>query len=221
MSIESVMPSNHLILCCPLLLLPLIFPSIRVFSSESVLRIRWPSIGVSASASVLPMNIQAWFPLGFRFALFAAQGTLKSLLQHHSSKASILQRSAFFLVPSLTSIHDYWKNHSFPQDIRKAQRAVSSSFVNSQRHPRRSDFFFFFGRGLSFFGGSQRPPANGCSTASCWTASVLTGEDDRWSLYSSILNRKPLRDTQWNVNKPNLIPAWQIEFWYKTFVYLI
>ena len=64
MSIKSVMPSNHLIFCHPLLLLPLIFPSIRVFSNESVLRIRWPSIGASASASVPPMNIQDWFPLG-------------------------------------------------------------------------------------------------------------------------------------------------------------
>ena len=64
MSIESVMPSNHLILCCPLLLLPSIFPSIRVFSSESALRIRWPKYWVSASASALPMNIQGWFPLG-------------------------------------------------------------------------------------------------------------------------------------------------------------
>ena len=65
MSIESVMPSNHLILCHPLLLLPSIFPSITVFSNESVLRIRWPSIGVSASGSVLPMNIQDWFSLGW------------------------------------------------------------------------------------------------------------------------------------------------------------
>ena len=64
MSIESVMPFNYLIHCCPLLLLPSIFPSFRVFSNESVLHIRWPSIGVSASASVLPMNIQDWFPLG-------------------------------------------------------------------------------------------------------------------------------------------------------------
>ena len=63
-SIELVMPSNHLILCCPLLLRPSIFPSIRVFSNESVLHIRWPSIGASALASVLPVNIQAWFPLG-------------------------------------------------------------------------------------------------------------------------------------------------------------
>ena len=65
MSIESVMPSNHLILCYPLLLPPSIVPSIRVFSSESVLHIRWPSIGVSASTSVLPMNIRDWFPLGW------------------------------------------------------------------------------------------------------------------------------------------------------------
>ena len=65
MFIESVMPSNHVILCHPFLLPPLIFPSIRVFSSESALRIRWPSIGVSASTSVLPMNIRDWFPLGW------------------------------------------------------------------------------------------------------------------------------------------------------------
>ena len=65
MSIESVMPSNHLVLYHPRLLLPSIFPSIKVFSSESVLRIRWPNIGISASASVLPMNIQDWFPLGW------------------------------------------------------------------------------------------------------------------------------------------------------------
>ena len=65
MSIESVMPSNHLIVCCPLPLLPSIFPSIRVFSNESVLRIRWPNIGVSALASDLPMNIQDLFPLGW------------------------------------------------------------------------------------------------------------------------------------------------------------
>ena len=65
MFIESVMPSNHVILCRPFLLPPLIFPSIRVFSSESALRIRWPSIGVSASTSVLPMNIRDWFPLGW------------------------------------------------------------------------------------------------------------------------------------------------------------
>ena len=92
------MPSNYLILCHPLLLPHSIFLSIRVFSNESVLHIRWPK-GVSASASVLPMNIQDWFPLGMDwFDLLAVQGTLKSLLQHHSSKASILWCSAFFMV---------------------------------------------------------------------------------------------------------------------------
>ena len=90
------MPSDNSNLCLPLLLLPLIFPSIRVFSSESVLHIRWPGIWVSASASVLPVNIQNWFPLWCD--LRAVQGTLKSLLQHHSSKASILWCSAFFMV---------------------------------------------------------------------------------------------------------------------------
>ena len=99
MSIESVITSNHLILCHPLLLLPSIFPSIRIFSSESVLHIRWPK-SWSLSFSISPSNEYSRLN-SFRidwFDLFAVQGTLKSLLQHHSSKASILQHSAFFLV---------------------------------------------------------------------------------------------------------------------------
>ena len=99
MSIESVMPSNHLIFCCPLLLLPSIFPSIRVFSNESVLCITWPEYW-SFSFSISPSNEYSgmisskmdWLDL------LAVQGTLKSLLQHHSSKASILLCSAFFMV---------------------------------------------------------------------------------------------------------------------------
>ena len=94
MSTESVMPSNHLILCRPLLLLPSIFLSIRVFSNQLFFESVDQNIGASALASVLPGNIQGWFPLG----LTAAQGTLKSLLQQHSSKASIPQHSAFFMV---------------------------------------------------------------------------------------------------------------------------
>ena len=99
MSIELVMPSNHLILCHPLLLLPSIFPSIRVFSNESALRIRWPKY-LSFSLSISPSNEYSGL-ISFRmdwFNLLAVQGTLKSLIQHHSSKASILQRSAFFTV---------------------------------------------------------------------------------------------------------------------------
>ena len=98
-SIESVMPSNHLILCHPLLLLPSVFPSIRVFSNESVLCIRWPKYW-SFSFSISPSN-EYLALISFRMDwldLLAVQGTLKSLLQHHSSKASILQRSAFFTV---------------------------------------------------------------------------------------------------------------------------
>ena len=98
MSIESVMLSNHLILCCPLLLQPSIFPNIRVFSNESALRIRWPKYW-SFSFNICPSN--EYSGLIFRMDwldLLAVQGTLKSLLQHHSSKASILQRSAFFIV---------------------------------------------------------------------------------------------------------------------------
>ena len=97
MSIESVMPSNHLILCYPILLPPSIFPSIRVFSSESVLHIRWQSIGVSASASVLPMNIQGWFPSGWTGLISLQSKGLSSLLQYHSSKTPILWWSAFFM----------------------------------------------------------------------------------------------------------------------------
>ena len=98
MSIESVMPSNHLSLCRSLLLLPAVFPSIRVFSNKSVLHIGGQSIGVSASASVLPMNIQYWFPWGWTGWISLQSKGLKSPLHHHSSKASILQRSAFFIV---------------------------------------------------------------------------------------------------------------------------
>ena len=106
-STESVMPSNHLILCHPLLLLPSIFPSIRVFSDESALCIRWPkywSFGFSISSSNEYSGL-----ISFRidwFDILAVQGALKSLLQHHSLKALIFQCSAF------TSVHDYWKNHS-------------------------------------------------------------------------------------------------------------
>ena len=99
MSIESVMPSNHLILCCLLLLLPSICPSIRVFSNESALSIRWPKYW-SFSFSISPSNEHPGL-ISFRMDgldLLAVQGTLKSLLQHHSSKASILQCSAFFTV---------------------------------------------------------------------------------------------------------------------------
>ena len=99
MSIESVMPSNHRILCHPLLLLPSIFPNIRVFSNESTLRIRWPKYS-SFSFNISPSNEHSRL-ISFRMDwldLLAVQGTLKSLLQQHSSKASILLCSAFFIV---------------------------------------------------------------------------------------------------------------------------
>ena len=99
MSIESVMPSKHIILCRPILLPPLIFPRIRVFSNESVLHIRWPKYW-SFSFSISPSNEHPGL-ISFRMNwldVLAVQGTLKSLLQHHRSKASILQSSAFFIV---------------------------------------------------------------------------------------------------------------------------
>ena len=98
MSVESVMPSDYLILCHPLLLLPSIFPSIRVFSNESALHIRWPNMGASALTSVLPRNIQNWFPL-----------ELTGLISLQSKKLSLALN--LFYGPTLTSICGYWKKH--------------------------------------------------------------------------------------------------------------
>ena len=112
---ELVMPSSCLILCCPLLLLPPIPPSIGVFSRESALCMRWPKYW-SFSFSISPSNNHPGL-ISFRMDwldLLAVQRTLKSLLQHLSSKASILQGSAFFTI-QLTSIHDHWKNHSLDE----------------------------------------------------------------------------------------------------------
>ena len=113
MSIESMMPSNHLILCQPFFLWPSIFSSISVFSSELVLCIRWSKYW-NFSFSICPSNEYSGL-ISFRIDwldLLTVQGTLKSLFQHHSSKASILWHSSFFIV-QLTSIPDYWKNHIF------------------------------------------------------------------------------------------------------------
>ena len=112
MSIEPMMLSNHLIIYHPLLLLPLIFPSIRIFSSESALCIWWPEYW-SFSFSISSSNEYSGL-ISFRidwFDLLAVQGTLKNHLQNHNSKASILWCSSFTV--QLTSLHDYWKNHSF------------------------------------------------------------------------------------------------------------
>ena len=105
MSIEVVMPSNHLILCCPLLLLPLIFPTIRVFSSESALHIKWPKYW-SFSFRIIPLNEYSGL-ISFRidwFDILTVQGTLTSLFEHHNWKGSILWHSAFF-GPTITSAH--------------------------------------------------------------------------------------------------------------------
>ena len=112
MSIELMMPSNHIVLCHLRLLLPSIFPSVRVFSNESALCIRWPKYW---SFSISPSNEYSGL-ISFKincFGLLVVQGTLKSLLQHRSSKASVLWCSAFFTVQHSYPIHDYWKNHRF------------------------------------------------------------------------------------------------------------
>ena len=113
MSIESVMPSNHLILCCPLFLLPPIPPSIRVFSNESVPHIRWPKYW-SFSLSISPANEYSGL-ISFRMDwlnFLAVQGTLKSLLQTPQFKSINSSAVSFFYSPTLTSIRDYWENHS-------------------------------------------------------------------------------------------------------------
>ena len=133
MSTESEIPSSHLILCHPLLLLPSIFPSIRVFSNESILRMRWPRYW-SFSFSISPSNEYSrlvssridWLDL------LSVQVTLKSLLQHHSSEVSILQcswsNSSALYGPTLISINDYWKNDSFDlTDI--CQQSIVSVFL--------------------------------------------------------------------------------------------
>ena len=112
-SIELVMPSNHLVLCQPLLLLPSVLPSIRVFSNQSVLCIRWPSTGDSASASVLPMNIQDWFHLGWTGWISLQFKWLSRIFSNIT-----VQKHQFFGAPlslwSDSPIHnDYWKNQSF------------------------------------------------------------------------------------------------------------
>ena len=113
MCIESMIPSYHLILCCPLLLLPSIFHSISVFSDELALHIRWPKYW-SFSFSISPSNEYSGL-ISLRMDWLdplEVQGTFKSLLQHHSSKTSIFNCAALFHGPTLTFIHDHWKNHS-------------------------------------------------------------------------------------------------------------
>ena len=132
MSIELVMPENYLILSCPPLLLPWIFHSIRVFSSELALCIKWLRYwSFSFSFSISPSNEYSGL-ISFRidwFEILAVQGNLNSLLQYHNSKASFLWHSAFFMVQTLTSLHDYWKNHGFNyKDLCRQKRNLC--FVN-------------------------------------------------------------------------------------------
>ena len=131
MSIESVMPSNHLILCCPLLLLSSIFPSIRVFSNEAYLRIRWPKYW-SFSFSISPSNENPGLT-SFRMDwldLPAVQGTLKSLIQHHGSKASILLRSAFFIVQLS---HPYMTTGNYLQTLSLVSTDLRTKNIGLQR----------------------------------------------------------------------------------------
>ena len=112
--IESVMPSNHLILCCPLLLLLSIFPSIRVFTNESLFTSGGQSIGASASVSVLPVNTQDWFHLGWTDLISLQSKGLSRIYSNTTAQKHQYSSALSFLYGSTpTSIHDYWKNHSF------------------------------------------------------------------------------------------------------------
>ena len=131
MSIELVIPLNHLILCLchPLLLLPSIFPSIRVFSNESVLCIRWPkSIGVSASASVLPMNIQDWFLLGLTGCISLLSKGLSRVFSNNTVQKHQFSVLSFLYGPTLISTHDYWKSHSFNELLTFVIKVMSLLF---------------------------------------------------------------------------------------------
>ena len=130
MPIESVMPLNHLILCCPLLLLPSVFPIIRVFSNESALHVSWPKYW---SFSISPSDEYSGL-VSFRIDqldLFAVQGTLKSFLQHYNPKASVLRCLVFCMV-QLTSIYDYWNHHSFDYTDFCQQSDVSVYFPKTE-----------------------------------------------------------------------------------------
>ena len=113
MCIESVMPSNHLILRCPFLLLPSVFPKIMSFPMRQLFVSGGQSIGASAMASVLPINIQGWFPFGLTGFILAVQGPLKSLLQHHNWKSINSLSLSFLCSLNLTSVSDYRKHYSF------------------------------------------------------------------------------------------------------------
>ena len=142
MSIEAVMPSNHLILCCCLILLPSVFCSIRVFPNESVLHIRWPSIGVSVSASVLPINIQDWSPLRLTGLIsLQSKGSQESspTPQFKSINSLVLN---FLDSPTLTSIYDYRKKAQLWLDRPLVQSNVSAFY-----------FYFFFPQLFLLVGG--------------------------------------------------------------------
>ena len=113
MSIESVMSFNHLFCCCLLLLLPSMFPSIRVFPMSRLFPLGGRSIGASASVSVLPMNIQDWFPLGLTGLISLQSKGLTRVFSNTTFESISSSALSFLYDPTLTSIHDYWKNHSF------------------------------------------------------------------------------------------------------------
>ena len=207
--IESVMPSNHLILCRPLLLLPSIFPSIRVFSNESVLHIRWPEYW-SFSFNISPSNKHPG-PISYRMDwldLLAVQGTLKSLLQHHSSKTSILQHSVFFMVqlshPYMTTGKTIaLTRQTFVSQVMSLLFSMLSRFVwwptsnehcggsdwtrSQQRHQKDSESCLL--RSLALISACSDGGLVFCCVCAC--AAVHTARSWGWPLASSHRKLKP------------------------------
>ena len=186
------MPSNHLILCRPLLLLPSIFPNIRVFSNESALSIRWPKYW-SFNFSISPANEYSGL---FSFRMDWLEGTLKSLLQHHNLKALVLWCSAFFRVQLSHPVHDYWRNHSFDymdlcQQVMSLLFNMLSSF--SSRELVSSNFMaavIFF----TVFTVSLEPKKRKSVTISTFPSSVcheVMGPDGTMILVFWMLSFKP------------------------------
>ena len=130
MPIESVMPCNHLILCCALLLLPSILPSIRVFSNKSALHTGGQSIGHSASALVFPMTIQGWFPLGLTGLISMQSKELSRVFSSITVWRHQFFSTQHFLLSSFHTAHDYWKNHSFDYMDLSWQSDVSASLIH-------------------------------------------------------------------------------------------
>ena len=205
----SVMPSNNFILCCPFLLLPSIFPTIRVFTKESILCIRWPKFWTSALASIFPMNFQDWFPLGLT-GLISLQSKWLSRSSPTPQLKSITSALSFLYSPTLTSIHDHWKNlylqlnellfscvccYSNNNTVHwviqvKSLRVVLTSFIPLIQYPFNHQILCFSNLNISQV-----------SSSLVWLKSDLTGFSTSFLLFLSVLCKLMSYNHFWRKNK--------------------